>query len=219
MSTTLFHFSFAVNDLDRARKFYGELLQCPEGRKLKGRVDYNFFGHHIVAHLAPDEVVGDQGRKIGGALATPLRHFGVVMTLEDFQKTAARMEQLGADMDQQAQRHAKRHGARADADDGRRRLRQRNRVQGIVRNHRCLRGARKRNRDGVILPATSSSLRGYTGLSCAMYKVALALPCVAASACIDYSAVMFASLTIFDHLASSSRIRAASSAGLLATGA
>lgn len=97
MSNTLFHFSFAVNDLDRARKFYGEMLQCPEGRKLKGRVDFNFFGHHIVAHLAPDEVVGDKGRKIGGALATPLRHFGVVMMLEDFQKTAARMEQQKAD--------------------------------------------------------------------------------------------------------------------------
>jgi extradiol dioxygenase family protein len=97
MSNTLFHFSFAVNDLDRARKFYGEMLQCPEGRKLQGRADFNFFGHHIVAHFAPDEVVGDAGRKIGGALATPLRHFGVVMTLEDFQKTAARMEHLGAE--------------------------------------------------------------------------------------------------------------------------
>ena len=96
MSSTLFHFSFAVNDLDRARKFYGEMLQCPEGRKLKGRVDFNFFGHHIVAHLAPDEVVGDQGRKIGGTLATPRRHFGVVMTLEDFQKASSRLEQLGA---------------------------------------------------------------------------------------------------------------------------
>ena len=97
MSATLFHFSFAVNDLDRARKFYGEVLQCPEGRKMKGRVDYNFFGHHIVAHLAPEDVVGDKGRKIGGALVTPLRHFGVVMTLDDFQKAAKRAEQLGAE--------------------------------------------------------------------------------------------------------------------------
>jgi len=96
MSATLFHFSFAVNDLDRARKFYGETLQCPEGRQVKGRVDYNFFGHHIVAHLAPEEVIGDKGRKIGGALATPLRHFGVVMTLDDFQKAAGRLEQTGA---------------------------------------------------------------------------------------------------------------------------
>jgi extradiol dioxygenase family protein len=98
MSTTLFHHSFAVDDLDRARKFYGEILECPEGRKLKGRADFNFFGHHIVAHLAPEEVVGDTGRKIGtGELATPLRHFGVVMTLDDFKKTAACLEQFGAE--------------------------------------------------------------------------------------------------------------------------
>lgn len=96
MSPTLFHFSFAVSDLDQARRFYGEILQCPEGRKLKGRADFNFFGHHIVAHLAPEDVVGDKGRKIGGALATPLRHFGVVMTLDDFQKIAQRAEQMGA---------------------------------------------------------------------------------------------------------------------------
>ena len=97
MSETLFHFSFAVDDLDQARRFYGDMLQCPEGRKLKGRADFNFFGHHIVAHLAPEDVIGDTGRKIGGALATPLRHFGVVMTLADFERTAERLDELGAD--------------------------------------------------------------------------------------------------------------------------
>lgn len=93
---TLFHFSFAVDDLDRARKFYGEVLQCPEGRKLPRRADFNFFGHHLVAHLAPNEVVGAKGTKIGESGKTPLRHFGVVMTLEDFQKTADRLVQHGA---------------------------------------------------------------------------------------------------------------------------
>lgn len=93
---TLFHFSFAVNDLDRARKFYGEILQCREGRKLPGRADFNFFGHHLVAHLAPEEVVGSDGKKIGESKKTPLRHFGVVMTLEDFQKTADRLARDGA---------------------------------------------------------------------------------------------------------------------------
>jgi uncharacterized protein len=97
MSATLFHFSFAVSDLDQARRFYGEILQCPEGRKLKGRADFNFFGHHIVAHLAPEDIVGDRGRKIGGALLTPLRHFGAVMTLDDFQKVAQRAEAMGAE--------------------------------------------------------------------------------------------------------------------------
>jgi len=95
--TTLFHFSFAVNDLDRARKFYGEVLQCAEGRKLKGRADFNFFGHHLVAHLAPDEVVGAKGKKIGEAGETPLRHFGVVMTLDAFESTAGRLAQFGCE--------------------------------------------------------------------------------------------------------------------------
>jgi hypothetical protein len=94
---TLFHFSFAVNDLERARRFYGEVLQCPEGRKLPKRADFNFFGHHIVAHLAPGEVVGAQGAKIGEAGETPLRHFGVVMLLEDFEKTADRLVKYGSE--------------------------------------------------------------------------------------------------------------------------
>lgn len=94
---TLFHFSFAVNDLDRARRFYGEVLQCPEGRKLAGRADFNFFGHHLVAHLAPDEVVGGRGPKIGESKKTPLRHFGVVMTLDDFRNTADRLVRYGVE--------------------------------------------------------------------------------------------------------------------------
>jgi extradiol dioxygenase family protein len=94
---TLFHFSFAVDDLERARTFYGGLLGCPEGRKLPGRADFNFFGHHIVAHLAPTEVVGGGGRKLGESGKTPLRHFGVVMTLEDFERTARNLKEHGAD--------------------------------------------------------------------------------------------------------------------------
>ena len=94
--TTLFHFSFAVDDIERARSFYGGLLGCPEGRKLSNRADFNFFGHHIVAHLAPEDVVGDKGRKLAGD-ATPLRHFGVVTTLEDFQKIADKLAKSGVD--------------------------------------------------------------------------------------------------------------------------
>ena len=94
---TLFHFSFAVNDLDRARRFYGELLGCPEGRKLYGRVDFNFFGHHIVAHLSPDDVVGDKGSKLREGGGTPMRHFGVVMPLEEFDQAEKRLTDAGVD--------------------------------------------------------------------------------------------------------------------------
>ena len=92
----LFHLAFPVTSLQKARAFYGGLLGCPEGRKLHGRADFNFFGHHIVAHLAPEDVVGDNGRKLSGD-ATPLRHFGVVTTLEDFEQIADRLVKAKAD--------------------------------------------------------------------------------------------------------------------------
>ncbi len=94
--STLFHFSFAVNDLDRARKFYGELLGCPEGRKMPGRADFNFFGHHIVAHLSPNDVVGDKGGTLNQG-QTPVRHFGVVVPLDDFAKIADKLVKNNAD--------------------------------------------------------------------------------------------------------------------------
>ena len=93
---TLFHFSFAVNDLDRARKFYGELLGCPEGRRLPGRADFNFFGHHIVAHLSPTDVVSENCTHINNG-KTPLHHFGVVVPLEEFEKISAKLTQNNAD--------------------------------------------------------------------------------------------------------------------------
>ena len=94
---TLFHFSFAVDDIDRARNFYGKLLGCPEGRKMPGRADFNFFGHHLVAHLAPGEVVGERGATVNATAKTPLRHFGVVMALEDFDLIRERLIAGGAD--------------------------------------------------------------------------------------------------------------------------
>ena len=94
---TLFHFSFAVDDLDRARRFYGELLGCPEGRKLPGRADFNFFGHHIVAHLSPDDIVGDKGSKLREGGGTPMRHFGVVVPLDQFEAIEKRLTGAGVD--------------------------------------------------------------------------------------------------------------------------
>jgi extradiol dioxygenase family protein len=94
---TLFHFSFAVDDLDKARKFYGELLGCPEGRKVEGRIDYNFFGHHIVAHLFPNEIVGENTQKLRHGAGTPVRHFGVIMPLDRFEEAEKRLNAAGVD--------------------------------------------------------------------------------------------------------------------------
>ncbi len=93
---TLFHFSFAVDDLAQARKFYGEILGCPEGRDMPGRADFNFFGHHIVAHLSPKDVYGEAGGKVARGV-TPIHHFGAVVPLEQFQKIEKSMIDAGVD--------------------------------------------------------------------------------------------------------------------------
>ena len=56
MSIPPFHLAFPVHDLDMARNFYGALLGCPEGRSDRDWVDFDFYGHQIVAHVAPAAV-------------------------------------------------------------------------------------------------------------------------------------------------------------------
>lgn len=75
-----FHLAFPVTDLDKARQFYGGLLGCPEGRSSGQWIDFNLYGHQIVAHLK-------SGTESSPPLHTnpvddrdvPIPHFGVVL--------------------------------------------------------------------------------------------------------------------------------------------
>lgn len=89
-----FHLAFPVHDLTLARRFYGDLLGCPEGRSADDWVDFNFFGHQIVAHLAPDETGPVQRSAVDGH-GVPVRHFGMVLPMADWEALAARLRQAG----------------------------------------------------------------------------------------------------------------------------
>ena len=71
-----FHLAFPVRDLAEARSFYGELLECPEGRSSDEWIDFNFFGHQIVAHLSPDECRETATSGVDNH-QVPVRHFGL----------------------------------------------------------------------------------------------------------------------------------------------
>ena len=94
MSLPPFHLAFPVDDLAAARRFYGELLGCPEGRSADEWVDFDLYGHQIVAHLAPvttraiNPVDGEQ---------VPVPHFGIVLSMDDWTALAARLEDGGVD--------------------------------------------------------------------------------------------------------------------------
>jgi extradiol dioxygenase family protein len=89
-----FHLAFPVTSLAQARAFYGELLGCPEGRSSPEWVDFNLYGHQIVAHLAPDEAGPASTNAVDGD-AVPVRHFGVVLSMPEWSTLADRLRAAG----------------------------------------------------------------------------------------------------------------------------
>lgn len=93
MTPPPFHLAFPVHDLAAARTFYGGLLGCPEGRSSAEWIDFDFFGHQIVAHLAPHE--GDRAANHVDGHDVPVPHFGVVLPMEKWRVLAERLRGAG----------------------------------------------------------------------------------------------------------------------------
>ena len=85
-----FHLAFPVSDLAEARSFYGQLLGCKEGRSAPEWVDFDFFGHQIVAHLSTPEIGHKQHNWVDGD-AVPVRHFGVILSMAEWQELADKL--------------------------------------------------------------------------------------------------------------------------------
>lgn len=94
MSLPPFHLAFAVDDLDAARRFYGELLGCPEGRSAARWIDFNFRGHQIVAHLSPEVIRPPASNPVDGD-DVPVPHFGVVLPMAEWKALAERLVEAG----------------------------------------------------------------------------------------------------------------------------
>ena len=90
-----FHFAFPVDDLAEARRFYGGILGCNEGRSADKWVDFNFHGHQIVAHHAPELVQHRTSNQVDGE-DVPVPHFGLVLTMQQWKHLAKRLEEAGA---------------------------------------------------------------------------------------------------------------------------
>lgn len=91
-----FHLAFPVHDLAAARAFYGGLLGCAEGRSSDEWVDFDFHGHQIVAHLVPDAKARAASNPVDGH-DVPVPHFGLVLTMADWEALAARLTAAGVD--------------------------------------------------------------------------------------------------------------------------
>ena len=91
---TPFHIAFPVDDLDAARRFYGGTLGCPEGRSAPEWIDFDLYGHQIVAHLAPGRRGAEHANAVDGH-DVPVPHFGVVLEPADWDALAERLRAAG----------------------------------------------------------------------------------------------------------------------------
>lgn len=94
MSMPPFHLAFPVHDLAAARSFYGGVMGCAEGRSSEEWIDFDFYGHQIVAHLAPDRSADAAVNHVDGH-GVPVPHFGVVLTMADWRTLAERLRAAG----------------------------------------------------------------------------------------------------------------------------
>jgi extradiol dioxygenase family protein len=92
----LFHLAFPVKDLKESREFYGSILGCEEGRSSDAWIDFNLFGHQIVAHLAP-EAVGIKHKNEVDADHVPVPHFGIVLPMDEFKTFAKKLKDKGVE--------------------------------------------------------------------------------------------------------------------------
>jgi hypothetical protein len=91
MSLSPFHLAFPVDDLAAARRFYGGVLGCPEGRSAERWIDFDLYGHQIVTHLAAEAVRARAYNPVDGK-DVPVPHFGVVLPMPEWKALAARLE-------------------------------------------------------------------------------------------------------------------------------
>ena len=86
----LFHLAFPVKNLDESRRFYGEILGCEEGRSSDQWIDFNLFGHQIVAHLSENAGIVHHNKV--DADHVPVPHFGIVLPMDEFKSFAEKLK-------------------------------------------------------------------------------------------------------------------------------
>ena len=94
MTMPAFHLAFPVDSLPAAREFYGGLLGCPEGRSADEWVDFDLYGHQIVAHYAPELIRRRISNPVDGK-DVPVPHFGLVLTMPQWKQLAERLQDAG----------------------------------------------------------------------------------------------------------------------------
>ena len=91
-----FHLAFPVHDLSEAKEFYTKILGCTLGRSSEHWIDFNLFGHQVVAHLNPDELSKTKTSNVDDK-QVPVRHFGIILEWEKWQQFSIELKEKGVE--------------------------------------------------------------------------------------------------------------------------
>ena len=91
-----FHLAVPVDDLAAARRFYGEVLGCEQGRSSDTWIDWNLRGHQFVTHFTADGPPKRAHNPVDGH-DVPVPHFGLLLTIPDFHELAERLKAAGTE--------------------------------------------------------------------------------------------------------------------------
>ena len=91
-----FHLAFPVHDLTEAKEFYTKVLGCTLGRSSEHWIDFNLFGHQVVAHLNPEELSKTKTSNVDDK-EVPVRHFGIILEWEKWHQFSAELKHKGVE--------------------------------------------------------------------------------------------------------------------------
>ena len=86
-----FHLSIPVDSIERARAFYVDILGCRAGRSSERRIDIDFYGNHVVMHLAPEEAQQAVKHFQSDGATVSVRHLGAIVDAESWHQLAAQL--------------------------------------------------------------------------------------------------------------------------------
>lgn len=91
MAQVPFHLAFPVSDLEATRDFFTDVLGCATGRSSDRWIDFDFFGHQVVAHLADAELNPAPTNPVDGK-QVPASHFGVILDWNEWHTLADKLK-------------------------------------------------------------------------------------------------------------------------------